>query len=253
MRLEYVPLLQVQRELYRMPRDINRFHQYLRTMLNERGDDVDLPPLIVMNPMAREHVPALLDEYLEQDADRTARQAAAEAEMALPDVDGDYKIALVVLDDVKGGWTNRYGIEFSLRFGSRSTPTSKKSPRNSWLMAPLWASEPASLQTVREEIVMAAHRLAYLRQHGPATSLRDRLQQEGHCMARAGCVQPVLDADDLEYTRAVMGPLLDATDMGTAVECLYGDAAAKELGYTPRGLSHRAGLAMALYDALRSI
>jgi hypothetical protein len=46
-----------------------------------------------------------------------------------------------------------------------------------------------------------------------------------------------------------MAPLLDATDRATAMACLFGDAAATALGYQPHGLSHRAGLALALHQA----
>ena len=46
-----------------------------------------------------------------------------------------------------------------------------------------------------------------------------------------------------------IAPLLDAEDMRTTVECLYGDPAARSLGFTPRGLTARAGLAMALAEA----
>jgi hypothetical protein len=78
------------------------------------------------------------------------------------------------------------------------------------------------------------------------------LAQEGHVMAAAGCSGPVLDEDDIAYTREVLAPLLDADDMRTAIECLFGDAAARTLGFTPRGLSPWAGLALALHDASRA-
>jgi hypothetical protein len=34
MNLEFVPLLQVQRDLYRMPRGMERFHHYLQTLMD---------------------------------------------------------------------------------------------------------------------------------------------------------------------------------------------------------------------------
>lgn len=68
-------------------------------------------------------------------------------------------------------------------------------------------------------------------------------------MALAGCREPSLEPDDLEYSREVIAPFLDAEDMRTMIECLFGDAAGRTLGFTPRGLSHRAGLALALADA----
>ena len=68
-------------------------------------------------------------------------------------------------------------------------------------------------------------------------------------MAAAGCSGPVLEEDDIAYTREVLAPHLDAEDMRTDIECLFGDAAARTLGFTPRGLSPWAGLALALHDA----
>jgi hypothetical protein len=69
-------------------------------------------------------------------------------------------------------------------------------------------------------------------------------------MVQAGCTSPTLDADDIEYTREVLAPYLDESGFHIAVECLFGDEAARAQGYTPRGLSPRAGLALALHDAL---
>ena len=88
-----------------------------------------------------------------------------------------------------------------------------------------------------------------MRRHGPARTLRDMLAQEGHVLRAAGCAGPVLDAEDIAYTREVLAPFLDAGDKRTAIECLFGDEAARSLGFTPRGLSPWAGLALALHDA----
>jgi hypothetical protein len=44
-------------------------------------------------------------------------------------------------------------------------------------------------------------------------------------------------------------PLLEASDRATQMACLFGDAAANALGYRAQGLSHRAGLALALSQA----
>ena len=92
-------------------------------------------------------------------------------------------------------------------------------------------------------------RAAYILQNGPALNLAGMLAQEGHVMAMAGCSEPSLDASDLDYTREVLQPHLQATDRPTLMACLFGDPAARALGYPPRGLSHRAGLALALSDA----
>jgi hypothetical protein len=118
-----------------------------------------------------------------------------------------------------------------------------------WLMGTLWSSEPASERAAREAILLTVHRFAYVHRHGPPRTLRDVMAQEGHVMAAVGCAGPVLDEEDIEYTREVLVPFLDAGDKRTVIECLFGDEAGRTLGFTPRGLSHWAGLALALHDA----
>lgn len=260
MKLDYVPLLRVQRELYNTPIGPGRFRQYLRTIWGRGGADGELIPLLAMNPMGKDHVSALLDALLALDADGLAARAAAEAEAVLADVAGEGKVALVVADDLKGGGTNRYDYEFTLRFGppnsppraGPSPPIGADLPRWSthfWLTCVLWSSEAPSERVALEAVLTAAHRLAYVYRSGPARTLLDKLSQEGHVMAAAGCTEPVLDADDLAYTREVLAPYLDADDMRTTIECLFGDAAGRTLGFSPRGLSPWAGLALALHDA----
>jgi hypothetical protein len=258
MKLEYVPLLRVQRELQGLPRNYARFQQYLRTMLSENG--VELPPLGSMNPMGKDHVTGLLDALLALDADGIGTQAAADASAALRDVPGELKIALVVADDLMGGWTNRYDYEFTLRFGSGrrafkrdpDSPLGYQLPRwlkHLWLTAVLWSSEPPAEQAAREAVLLPAYRFAYIHRHGPARTLGDMLIQEGQVMAAVGCTGPVLDVEDIAYTREVLRPFLEVTDKRTCIECLFGDAAGRTLGFTPRGLSPWAGLALGLHDA----
>lgn len=67
-------------------------------------------------------------------------------------------------------------------------------------------------------------------------------------MSKAGCTGPALEEDDLVYTRDAIAPLLEASDRATLVACVFGDPAARALGYPPHGLSERAGLALALHD-----
>jgi hypothetical protein len=256
MRLDYVPLLPVQRALHAIPRDVkekglpSRFREYLRTMTSEDGTTIELPPLVGINPMAKDHVSTLLDALLLVDADRLAARAAEEASALLTDVPGEAKATLLVYDDWLG-WTHRAHYEFDLRF--RSGPPPERLPRwakDFWVTAVLWSSEPASERAVWEAVGAMAHRLAYVHRHGPARTLRDMLTQEGHVMTMAGCSGPALDAEEIAYTREVVTPHLASNDLRTAIECLFGDEAAYALGFTPRGLSPWAGLALALHDAM---
>ena len=154
MQIEHVPLLQIQRDLHDLPRSMERFHEYLRTMVNTEGDDLELAPLVSMNPMGREHVAARLDELLALGAEEIAAEVAAEAMARLPDRPGYYRHGFVIVDDLHGGWTNRYSTDADQRIGvapvdSAKTVASNKS-RHNWISTMLWVSEtPARHKFVR--------------------------------------------------------------------------------------------------------
>ena len=245
MQLTYVPLLRVQRDLYSLPRGMHRFREYIKTMTDADTGDLALP-LVAMNPMGKDHVPALIDDYLALGAEELAKTAVEQVDVqranASRTAKPEFRVALVVADDLKGGWTNRWAAEYSHRIESGAIT------KRGWLVGILWTSEPASTQHVRDAVLTSIYRAEYLETHGAPKALGDMLDQEGYAMARAGCIAPRLDADDLVYTRSVIGSQRAVTDRATVIACLFGDSAAKALGYPPQGLSDRAGLALALAD-----
>ena len=265
MPLSFLPLLQIQRDLYAMPRGMERFREYIKTMTDPETGDLALP-LVAMNPMGKDHIPALIDEYLALGAEAIAQQAIAEARSAERPTERPserpherpserpserphersservYKIGLVVSDDLKGGWTNRWASEYSHRIESAAFL------KRGFLTGILWTSEPASASKVRDAVLTSIYRAEYLQSHAAPKTLREMLDQEGYAMSRAGCTTPFLDDDDLAYTRTVIEPHLSATDRATVIACLFGDAGANALGYPPQGLSERAGFALALKD-----
>src|SRR3954468_25046485 len=111
MTLTFVPLLQIQRDLYDLPRNMERFNAYLATMKDSVTGDLKLP-LVAMNPMGKEHVPALLDQWIALRADELAAGAVADAAAGLQSVPGKFQVGLVIADDAKGGWTNRHFDDF---------------------------------------------------------------------------------------------------------------------------------------------
>ncbi|MBE9136839.1 hypothetical protein IQ254_06405 [Nodosilinea sp. LEGE 07088] len=238
MRLTYVPLLNLQRDLYRLPPGPDRFQTYLRTLVDASRGDITLP-LMAMNPMAKAHVPAFLDELIEMDGDAIAATATAAAAAQLTDDPGDYQVTLVVCDDLQGGWTNRYTTDFDYRF--RQRPYYQRG----WLATILWVSEMYDPDQIQAEVLCCIYRAIYIQRHGYAQTLRDCIAQETYAMGQAMTTTTTLAVDDLHYTRQVLADLWDRTDTATLLAALYGDEAAHELGHPPLGLSAHAGLALA--------
>jgi hypothetical protein len=241
MDVTYIPVLAVLRDLYAQPRDFNRFRNYLDAML-QGTDDVVLP-ITVANPMAKEHALARVEELLALGADEIGAAAAREAATRLADVPDSLKTTLVLADAAGGGWTNRYLSEANARFPERVDR------KRNFAVGLLWTGETPGREAIREEVLGAIYRAAWLRRMGPAKTLRAKLAQEGLAAAFAGS-RPTLPATDLDRARATIAPLLDAAPYPQQFAALYGDEAAVSVGYPPLGLAPRSGFQVALADAL---
>lgn len=257
MQIEYVPLLQIQRQLLAIPRGEHRFKHYLNTLLDAQQRELELAPLVLINPMAKDHVEQLLDTLIACDADMLGFQTCRLLEQQLADLTGYFKAALVVVDDAHGIGTNRYTYEYELRFGvDRLRQRQAPHQRQPWITGVLWTSEQSNPHTIAVALGCAAYRIAYLQTHGYPKTLGEMLRQEGWVLAQAGSQYPTLDPDDLEYTRAILAPELDRVqidDLPHTMSYIFGDQASYSLGYRPQGLSPWAGLALALHDARKQL
>jgi hypothetical protein len=243
MKLEYVPMLAIQRDLYRVPRGSGRFRQYLQTMLDPETGDLRLP-LTMMNPMAREHVEKYIDLLQAMGAEEAGSRAVEEALAKIGEEPGQYRVGIVVADDAGGGWTHRAASE---RMHLQSELALEK---RGWITAVLWSSEAYGPPEIREEVLISIYRALYVAKRGAPRTLREILLQEGSAMRLAGARNPALEPAALLRTREVLSSRLDCDDPPTLIAALFGDRAARELGHPPLGLPPRAGLALALHGRL---
>ena len=243
MRVTYLPVLQILRDLYLQPRDITRFRRYIAS-LTGGSDDVVLP-IGVANPMAKEHAVVKIDELLAIDADEVGAQAAADADARLKQIEQyvEIKASVVLVDDLAGGWTNRYTSEASVRFPGRGA---LKRP---FATALAWTSESPTADDIRREMLAAIYRVAFQQRHGLPTSLEAMLDQEGLAGVFAAA-RPTLEPTPLSAARAIIKKVGADPPYPTVFAAMYGDAAADQLGYPMLGLPARAGFEVALADAL---
>jgi hypothetical protein len=254
MKFELVPILEKLRDLYLIPRGPDRFQAYidLATAGASATKDIPYPPLITVNPMAKEHALEFVESWIALGAEVVVRTVLEEANLRLESVaySRSVKVGLSVLDDLKGGWTNRT-FNDAARF-----KVGESLEKTGWVCVPLWTSEIPNLEELRSVVLESAFRAAYVVQHGDPKTLREMMAQEG---AVAAFASRSLEFDnlesqheELEYSRAVIAPHFESTHQPTVIACLYGDEAAKELGYPPLGLSKNAGFQLALTDALEA-
>lgn len=242
------PLLVLMRDYHRLPRTPARFEAYLKLAAGDaqRAADIPKPPLVYMNPMGKDHVLEALEAWIALDAEALVSATIIEATRRLEPQIPPLKVGLVIVDDLKGGWTNRHFNDAGFRFkldGIRKT---------GWISIPLWSSEPPNLESLRLEVLECCARVAYFWERGEPKTLLEMMRQEGYVAAFAGR-QPSLSSDDLGYTSAFLEPLLESDHQPTVLAALYGDEVADQLGYPPLGLSPRAGFELALWQAIAAL
>jgi hypothetical protein len=259
MRFDLIPSLETLRDLYSMPRTMDRFQLYIDRMVatSDAGrPDVSLP-ITLVNPMGKAHCLEAVEALIALDAEAVMAQVLEEAAAALASVPGGTGVCLNLLDDTAGGWTNRYFTEFELRLGSAERKRANQG--SGFVIVPAWTSELYAKALVRAETLAAIYRRAWRDIRGPAGTVAALVESEGLALRFPGADQreaellaPRLDAELLECATAIIDAHGAATDFPTQFACFFGDAAAASVGLPQVGLSPRAGFAVALSRALSS-
>lgn len=249
MRLHVHPILRELRGLYDVGErnTPERYWAYKRLMV----DGPELLPLGDFSPMGQRQ-PEYLDALLKMDAEGLADQYAREIETELDAVHAAFRIILVVADQPGNGWTQRWLTDAAWRFGTEKAIT--QATDRPWVTVQLWTHVPPTAECLRSQMRGAVMRAVWRGKHGPPVTLADHLAQEGAAFRFGGGLfagTPLqLQPDELAYTRQVLAPYRRSDHWPTIFAALYGDAAAREVGYPPLGLSLLAGLGLALSEAV---
>lgn len=242
MDLELLPLLDAQRRLLDTARGFARFHAYLATMLDARGE-VALP-LAAFNPMSKPHVAERLDALLAMDAEEILRATLADAAGRLHGLPGRWRVGLVVVDDAQGGWTDRFLTDADHQFAALGEV------KRGFITVFSWTGEETAPEALRTETLSAIYRTCHKARHGAPTNLRAMLTLVG----LTGVFVDVPCADELSAltpVRAILDAHLETTSLPTQFACLYGDDAAVSVGYPPLGVPPLGGFAVAVAEARR--
>jgi len=230
------------RVLYKQPRSFERFQKYLELVRVDTGTEA--VPLSRLNPMAKEHALAYVEQLLIMSAEDLVFAAAQEAAARL-DGDDRLKALLVLMDDAKGGWTNRAFSEFAHQFEN------KYEVEHAWATVVVWTSEEPTPELLRRRAFESVYRAIDERHHGPVRSLRGIMEREGRTMLFAGHERRYDDAT-LRAIRERIEPYLDSQAAPIIFASLYGDAIAESLGYPALGVVDRGGYELAFANALES-
>ncbi len=244
MRLHIHSILRELRGLYDVGErnTLERFWAY--TTLASGGPE--LLPLGDFSPMGKRQ-PGSLDALLAMDAEALTAEYAREIEIELEDMQAEFRLMLVVADEPNNGWTQRWLTDAAWRFGPEKVP--QPTPERRWVTVQLWTHVLPTPEYLRSQLRGAVMRAVWKMNCGLPVTLADHLAQEGAALKFGGGLfagKPLtLEPDERSYTRQVLEPLLGSGHWPTIFAALYGDEAAREVGFPPLGLGALAGLGLA--------
>ncbi len=228
MTFELLPVLDAMIALYQEPASPARFEHYLRLMLNENRDDIVLP-IGGYNPMAKPHVLEQLLKLRTIEVESIMQEVIAAENAECADLLGNeiFFVSLVLADDLMGGWTNRYTTDYSARFETEALL------KRQFVTPYCWSSESIDALLIRSRIRAAMIRTAYQLTHSAATTLESHIEQETYiqeALGERGLLAGLSDSARTYYNRYKL-----SEEHGRIISFLYGDEAAKQLGYEPVG------------------
>ncbi len=159
---------------------------------------------------------------------------------------------LVVADVPRNGWTQRHLTDAQWRFTLKDDTLPKGVTLEGfdrWVSVLLWTDTQVSEAYLRREVRGALYRALHVHYVGAPRTLAQMMRQEGRVLAYAG-YRPELDAGELDYSREAIKPYLQSAEFPVCFAALYGDEAARSVGYEALGLTAQAGFQLALYDTL---
>lgn len=116
MPFQLTPVLAKIRSIYQMPRDQERFNQYLRLLQGSSGKEMELP-ISSYNPMAKEVAINRLEALIRMDAESIAVEEIQKINQAniFPN-DSGIQVVINLIDDIEGSWSNRFTTDYTSKF-----------------------------------------------------------------------------------------------------------------------------------------
>ena len=236
---ELLKVLELIRDLYRMPRDRTRFAHYLRLLQGPNGDEMELP-IAGFNPMGKALALQKLEELLALDAEERAIPILAQANRTLIATEKrTIRVALNLIDDVEGAWSNFYATHYKNKFEPEGLLN-----RN-FCTPVFWTSESVTTDIIDRRIKEQVYRTLYWLAHGTPATLRACVEQEVYVQRHGGAPTVQADAAVLARMKEYYEQHNDTTDYARLLNFFYGDEASRTLNYAEYGIPPNGGFAYA--------
>jgi hypothetical protein len=215
---ELLPTIDVMVNLYEKPRDAARFQAYLKRLQGDSKGDLVMP-IAGFNPMAKSHLLEKLTQLKDIQAETIIKKTLLDLNKKLKPATTApiFKVALNILDDWQGGWTNRFTSDYDSKFKLNALI------KRQFCTPIFWSSESYSDILVRQRTLETAFRTIYRWNYPKPCTLKEHVEQEKFAAQESH----VTFAKNLDfYTKHC-----ESDSYHIIFNFLYGDEASVSLGF----------------------
>ena len=246
MRFKLLPILDIMEELYRMPRNPERFTTYLTLLQGTDGTDMVLP-IAGYNPMGSEKVLVKLRALKNLGAEDIVQKELDHINDKLPKtVNEEISVVLNLADDQGGSWSHFATTDHTNKFAFG--PLLKRK----FCTPYFWTSESYSKNLIASRLKSTVLRTIYWNIHAEPISLQDCFEQEVyvqfHLKEEWNYEPKQFEAIEQFYLEHAA-----SEEYSLLFNFFYGDEASQQLGYTTYGRKSLEGFHYAKYIATTKV
>ena len=154
MKFIFTPTFEIMDEIYSLPKGMERFDRFIRKLRGNAKDDISFP-IAAYNPMAGEELHKLLKRLIKEEVEGYVEELLLDWNNNLSNEDQSLQIAVNLIDDEGGLWSQKYLTEFENRFKNQAML------RRKMIVMNLYRSEEITKDLIKRRLDETIHRNIY--------------------------------------------------------------------------------------------
>lgn len=230
MTFELLPIIDLMIDFYEQPKTFQRFQEYLKTLQGDTEGDLAIP-ISGFNPMAKEHLLDKLQELKILGAEQIIEKILNDLnDKSFSKISNrNFKVAINLSDDLKGGWTNRFTSDYDSKFKINGLLS-----RN--FCTPIfWSSEIFTKDIIRERTLEYIFRTIYWLTNPKPNTLKEHVEQEIFVASQTKNKGNCLETDFAELDK-FYNDNKNTENHHIIFNFFYGDKASESLGFPTYGI-----------------
>lgn len=230
-------------QLYKLPRTRERFDKYLYMLQGAEKKDLVLP-IAAFNPMGKELALQKLERLIALDAEGKINTVVAQINEKIQSKENrTIEVAINLVDDVDGAWSNFYDTDYKSKFDIETLL------KRNFCTPVFWTSELIDEEKIIQRINEYIYRTMFWIQNGKLETLHELFEQEVY--VKMNCCEEISDLDDtdIDFMKSYFERNSESRNDALKLNFFYGDEGSKELNYATYGIIKNGGFEYAKHVA----